>query len=68
MTLEITYSEMFLIVWAVCMTIMYLITRSNAEDFRKHTLAKLMQVYKGEARIVFEETDEGYHISIVNKE
>ena len=68
MTLEITYSEMFLIVWAVCMTIMYLITRSNAEDFKKHTLAKLMQVYKGEAEIIFEETDEGYHIQIVNKE
>jgi len=62
--MEITVSEMFLIVWASVMTVLYLITKSSADDFKSHTLYKLRQVSEGKAKVVFD----GTHISIVNKE
>jgi len=50
--MEISYSEAFLIVWASVMTILYVITRHEAEHFKRHTLYKLKQVHDGNAKIV----------------
>ena len=60
MTLSV--AEMYLIVWASFMTILYVIAKSDAKDFKKFTVYKLRQVAKGQAKVV----ENGESIQIVD--
>ena len=60
MTLSV--AEMFLVLWASAMTILYVMAKSNAKDFKDFTLYKLRQVAKGKAKVV----DDGDTVQIVD--
>jgi hypothetical protein len=60
MTLSV--AEIYLMVWALFMTILYCVAKSNAKDFKKFTVYKLRQVAKGKAKVV----DDGESIQIVD--
>lgn len=60
--MTLSYAEMFLVVWASFMTLLYLISKHDAKNFKDFTLYKLRQVAKGEAKVV----DDGDSISIVD--
>jgi hypothetical protein len=61
---DMTYAEMFLMSWAVVMTVMYYLAKRNAEVFKQFTVFKLKQVASGEATIVV--NDE--YVQIISKE
>jgi hypothetical protein len=60
--MELSWAEMFLVVWASFMTLLYFIAKHDAKDFKDFTLYKLRQVAKGKAKVV----DDGDSISIVD--
>ena len=47
-----SYAEGFLLAWAVYASVLYVITKHNATDFKRHTLFKLKMVADGKAKIV----------------
>jgi len=59
-----TYGEMFLLSWAVLMTVMYYLAKRNAEVFKQFTVYKLKQVASGEATIVIDDD----YVQIISKE
>lgn len=60
--MELSYAEMFLIVWSSAMTLLYVMAKNDARNFRQFTVYKLRQVVTGKAKIV----DDGESISIVD--
>ena len=60
--MELSYAEMFLIVWASFMTLLYLISKHDAKNFKDFTVYKLQQVAVGKAKVV----DHGDSIEIVD--
>jgi hypothetical protein len=60
MTLSV--AEMYLIVWASVMTLLYVISKHDAKNFKRFTVYKLRQVAKGKAKVV----DDGDSIQIVD--
>ena len=58
-----TYGEMFLMLWAVVMTVMYYFSQRNAEVFKQFTAYKLKQVASGEATVVVDDES----IQIISK-
>lgn len=46
------YGEMFLLGWAMVATALLVVSRHNAQDFKRHTLFKLKMVAEGKAKIV----------------
>ena len=50
MTLSV--AEMFLVIWASFMTLLYLISKHDAKNFKDFTVYKLRQVAKGRAQVV----------------
>jgi len=60
MTLSI--AELFLLVWALAMTFLYIKAKFDAKNLKDFTVYKLQQVASGEAKIV----DDGESISIVD--
>ena len=63
--MEITLSEAFLIVWATVMTILYVTTKSQAQDFKAHTLFKLKMVAEGKAKVI--STDNFVAIEVIKE-
>lgn len=59
-----TYGEIFLLSWAVLMTVMYYLAKRNAEVFKQFTVYKLKQVASGEATIVIDDD----YVQIISKE
>ena len=60
MTLSV--AEMYLVVWASFMTLLYLISKHDAKSFKQFTVYKLRQVAKGKAKVV----DDGESVQIVD--
>jgi hypothetical protein len=60
--MELSYAEMFLVVWSSAMTLLYVMAKNDARNFRQFTVYKLQQVAKGKAKIV----DDGESVSIVD--
>lgn len=60
--MELSYAEMFLIVWSSAMTLLYVMAKNDAKNFRQFTVYKLRQVVTGKAKIV----DDGESVSIVD--
>jgi hypothetical protein len=60
--MTLSYAEMFLVLWASAMTLLYFITKSDAKDFKQFTVSKLRQVAKGRAKVV----DDGDSVQIVD--
>lgn len=58
----LSYAEMFLILWASAMTLLYVISKNDARNFRRFTVYKLRQVASGKAKVV----DDGESVSIVD--
>lgn len=55
-----SYAEGFLLAWAMVVTVLYVVTKHTATDFKRHTLCKLKMVADGKAKIIATDT----HISI----
>jgi hypothetical protein len=53
---------MFLVLWASAMTLLYVMAKNDAKNFRDFTVYKLQQVVKGKAKVV----DHGDRIEIVD--
>jgi hypothetical protein len=60
--MELSWAEMFLVVWASAMTLLYFIEKHDAKNFKDFTVYKLQQVAKGKAKVV----DDGNRIEIVD--
>ena len=60
--MELSWAEMFLVVWASFMTLLYFIAKHDAKNFKDFTVYKLQQVAKGKAKVV----DDGNRIEIVD--
>jgi hypothetical protein len=60
MTLSV--AEMYLVVWASFMTLLYFISKHDAKNFKQFTVYKLRQVAKGKAKVV----DDGESVQIVD--
>lgn len=60
--MTLSYAEMFLIVWASVMTLLYVMAKSDRERFKRFTVYKLRQVASGKAKVV----DDGETVSIVD--
>ena len=60
MTLSV--AEMYLIVWALVMTLLYCVAKHDAIYFKRITVYKLRQVAKGKAKVV----EDGESIQIVD--
>lgn len=60
--MQLSYAEMFLVVWATAMTLLYVMAKTDAKNFKDFTVYKLRQVAKGRAKVV----DDGESISIVD--
>ena len=60
--MTLSYAEMFLIVWASVMTLLYVMAKSDRERFKRFTVYKLRQVASGKAKVV----DDGESVSIVD--
>jgi hypothetical protein len=62
MIMTLSYAEMFLVIWASFMTLLYLISKHDAKNFKDFTVYKLRQVAKGRAKVV----DDGDTVQIVD--
>ena len=62
MELIITVADLFLLVWAVAMTILWQRAVYRRNEFMKFTVIKLRDVASGKARVV----DDGEHIEIID--
>ena len=60
--MTLSYAEMFLILWASAMTLLYVMAKSDRERFKRFTVYKLRQVASGKAKVV----DDGESVSIVD--
>lgn len=60
--MTLSTAEVFLLVWAMLMTFLYVASRHNASRFKRFTVYKLQQVASGKAKVV----DDGESISIVD--
>lgn len=60
--MTLSYAEMFLILWASAMTLLYVISKNDARNFKRFTVYKLRQVASGKAKVV----DDGESVSIVD--
>ena len=60
--MQLSYAEMFLVVWASAMTLLYVMAKNDAKNFRQFTVYKLIQVAKGKAKVV----DHGDRVEIVD--
>ena len=60
--MTLSYAEMFLVIWASFMTLLYLISKHDAKNFKDFTVYKLRQVAKGKAKVV----DDGDTVQIVD--
>ena len=60
--MTLSYAEMFLVLWASAMTLLYVMAKNDAKNFKDLTLFKLRQVAKGEAKVL----DDGESIQIVD--
>lgn len=60
--MTLSYAEMFLVLWASAMTLLYVMAKNDAKNFRDLTLYKLRQVAKGKAKVL----DDGESIQIVD--
>jgi hypothetical protein len=58
----LSYAEMFLILWASAMTLLYVMSKNDARNFKRFTVYKLRQVASGKAKVV----DDGESVSIVD--
>ena len=58
-------AEMFLLAWAMLATVLYVVTKHMARDFKAHTLFKLKMVAEGKAKVVA--TDEYVSIEVLEK-
>lgn len=59
-----TYGEMFLMFWAMVVTMLFFMKKHDMEMFRQFTVMKLKQVAKGDATVV----DRGDRVEIISKE
>jgi hypothetical protein len=62
MIMTLSYAEMFLVIWASFMTLLYLISKHDAKNFKDFTVYKLRQIAKGKAKVV----DDGDTVQIVD--
>jgi hypothetical protein len=62
MTISLSYAEMFLVVWASAMTLLYVMAKTDAHNFKRFTVFKLRQVASGKAKVV----DDGETVQIVD--
>jgi hypothetical protein len=60
--MTLSHAEMFLVLWASAMTLLYVMAKNDAKNFRDLTLYKLRQVAKGKAKVL----DDGESIQIVD--
>ena len=60
--MTLSYAEMFLVLWASAMTLLYVMAKNDAKNFKDLTLFKLRQVAKGKAKVL----DDGESIQIVD--
>lgn len=60
--MTLSYAEMFLIVWASFMTLLYLMSKHDANNFKRFTVYKLRQVACGKAKVI----DDGESVQIVD--
>jgi len=60
--MQLSYAEMFLVLWASAMTLLYVMAKNDAKNFKDFTVYKLQQVVKGKAKVV----DHGDRIEIVD--
>ena len=60
--MTLSYAEMFLVIWASFMTLLYLISKHDAKNFKDFTVYKLRQIAKGKAKVV----DDGDTVQIVD--
>lgn len=60
--MTLSYAEMFLIVWASFMTLLYVMAKNDAKNFRQFTVYKLRQVACGKAKVI----DDGESVQIVD--
>jgi hypothetical protein len=58
----LSYAEMFLILWASAMTLLYVMSKNDARNFKRFTVYKLRQVASGKAKVI----DDGESVSIVD--
>lgn len=47
-----SYAELFLLAWAMFASVLYVVTKHTATDFKRHTLFKLKMVADGKAKII----------------
>jgi hypothetical protein len=62
MIMTLSYAEMFLVIWASFMTLLYLISKHDAKNFKDFTVYKLRQIAKGKAKVI----DDGDTVQIVD--
>jgi hypothetical protein len=62
MIMNLSYAEMFLVLWASAMTLLYVMAKNDAKNFVDFTVYKLRQVAKGKAKVV----DDGENVQIVD--
>lgn len=60
--MTLSYAEMFLVIWASFMTLLYLISKHDAKNFKDFTVYKLRQIAKGKAKVI----DDGDTVQIVD--
>ena len=60
--MTLSHAEMFLVLWASAMTLLYVMAKNDAKNFKDLTLFKLRQVAKGKAKVL----DDGESIQIVD--
>lgn len=60
--MTLSYAEMFLVVWASIMTLLYVMAKSDKDRFKRFTVYKLRQVASGRAKVI----DDGESVSIVD--
>jgi hypothetical protein len=60
--MTLSHAEMFLVLWASAMTLLYVMAKNDAKNFKDLTLYKLRQVAKGKAKVL----DDGESIQIVD--
>ena len=60
--MTLSHAEMFLVLWASAMTLLYVMAKNDAKNFKDLTLYKLRQIAKGKAKVL----DDGESIQIVD--
>ena len=60
--MTLSHAEMFLVLWASAMTLLYVMAKNDAKNFKDLTLYKLRQVAKGKAKVL----DDGESVQIVD--